>query len=783
MIRKIALSFFALFYYSVAFGQYWTEHLDMSAATFSGKLNDKLVAGNAVGLFTYHLDDYLLEKISTVNLLSGVDITAVKTLDNRLFIGYQNGNVDVISNGSVVNIPDIKLSTLVFSKKINNFMAVGNLLYCCTDFGIVVINIEKHEVADTYYIGTASDRYAILGLAIDKSVFYAATEKGIFRADPLSGSLSYYETWKNIGGDILPYKDVFLFDGTIVAVRSDNNSEVTIRSWHNDAWQTIGSVSNFVNAVVADDGVLLAASNAIWKMTADSRLNLLFSQYVFQNGQVTAVPSVGSLSVDDDGERLVIGDLNYGMVYCDYQGSGIHVSPNAPRSNSCFRLAANANGVYVAAGGLSSDWNNMQRPFEFSYYAEGKWSSYVRPSNENYIDLINIAIDPSDPSSVYMSSWGSGVIKVNESVKEKHFNQFNSLLQNIEEHSSTFVRVGGLCFDNNSNLFMSNAEVKGGLLVKTSSNDWYRLNYTPTEMLHSIGNFVYSRDNILWAAIPRVNRGLFVLSVNGTIADQSDDQYRSVLTKTADPNVRNRGQLQIWDENHEVITNSVFAICEDMNGQIWLGTDKGVVVYYRPSTILKEDYPVASRIKVPCNDGTNAADYLLGNEKITCMAVDGANRKWIGTESSGLFLVSPDGLETIHSFNDSNSPLYSNSITSLAVHPKSGEVFIGTSKGLISFKGDAIAPEKEISELHIYPNPVRENFLGNIAIEGFSSDSEVIITDVSGGLVYKSTSLGGRVTWNGKNLNGVRVKTGVYLILATDKEGKKGVAGKVLVVK
>ncbi len=200
-----------------------------------------------------------------------------------------------------------------------------------------------------------------------------------------------------------------------------------------------------------------------------------------------------------------------------------------------------------------------------------------------------------------------------------------------------------------------------------------------------------------------------------------------------------------------------------------------------PPVMIKEK--LASRIKVPRNDGTNAADYLLGNEKITCMAVDGANRKWIGTESSGLFLVSPDGLETIHSFNDSNSPLYSNSITSLAVHPKSGEVFIGTSKGLISFKGDAIAPEKEISELHIYPNPVRENFLGNIAIEGFSSDSEVIITDVSGGLVYKSTSLGGRVTWNGKNLNGVRVKTGVYLILATDKEGKKGVAGKVLVVK
>ncbi len=783
MSKKFIFCFLFLLLSLATFGQQWTDHLNMSSATFAGKLEGRLFAGNSAGLFSYHLEDYLLEKISKANLLNDVDITSAKAVDDLLFVGYQNGNIDIVSNSGVLNIPDIKLSNISSSKRVNNFMLSGNRLYCCTDFGIVVVNIDRREVEDTYYIGSATENFKVNALVVSQNSYYAATDKGLYRGDKDSGSLAFYESWTNIGGDALTYKDVVLSNDNVVAFRNDNNASVAIRLLINNVWTYVGSVYNFVNAVEGTDGIYIAYSTGVNKLTEESKLVTLFSQYRFQGEASVAGPAIGQLAIDTKAQRLIIGDLNYGMVYCNYQGEGIHVSPNAPRSNNCFRLAANAKGVYVAAGGLNSAWNNLLRPLEFSYFSDGSWSSTVRETQENYIDAINIAIDPSATDSVYFSCWGSGVFNVIGDAKGTHYNQYNSLLQNIAGLDPVYVRVGGLCYDNQSNLFMSNAEVYGGIVVKTPKNEWHRLYYTPTEALHSIGNFLYSRDNILWAVLPRVNRGLFVLSVNGTIGDQSDDKYRSVLTKSADPDVRNQGQLQIWDENQEVITNAVFAICEDKNGQIWLGTDKGIVVYYRPSTILRDDYPVASRIKVPRNDGTNAADYLLGNEKVTCIAVDGANRKWIGTESSGLFLVSSDGLETIHSFNESNSPLYSNIITSVAVHPKSGEVFIGTDKGIISYKGDAIEPEKELSSLRIYPNPVRENFTGDIVIEGFSADSEVVITDVTGGVVYKTTSLGGRATWNGKNMNGIRVKTGVYLVLAANSEGTKGVAGKVLVIK
>lgn len=783
MYKKLAFCFLFLSLHAFLMGQYWRDHLNFSSATFSGSLDGKLFAGNSVGLFTYHLDDYLLEKITKTNLLSDVDITAVTSLGDRLVVGYQNGNIDIVSNTGVVNIPDIKLSNISTNKGINRFVFAGNRLYCCADFGIVVVNIDRREVEDTYYIGNESENYRIISLLVDEQYFYAATDRGIFRADRKSPSLAFYETWKNIGGDILPYQDVLLLNGDVVAFRGNNMATVTVRVLQNDTWRQVATIAAYINATNGDDGLVIASSNAVRQLGGDFKLVDLFTKYQFQGTTAPVIPSIRHVLVDDATQRLVIGDAQYGLVYCDFNGVGIHVAPNAPRSNNCFKLAANSKGVYVAAGGLTSSWNNMNRPLEFSYYADGEWSSFVRASYEKDRDAINIAINPSSPDSVYFSCWGSGVFKAVGAVKEQHYNFFNSPLQNIATDSSHYVRVGGLCFDNQSNLFMSNAEVNAGIVVKTQTNDWYRLSYTPVDKLHSIGNFVYTRDNILWAALPRTNRGLFVLSVNGTLNDQSDDQYRSVLTRSEDRDVRNKGQLQIWDENQEVITNSVFAICEDKNGQIWLGTDKGIVVYYRPSTILTEDYPVASRIKVPRNDGTNAADYLLGNEKITCIAVDGANRKWIGTESSGLFLVSPDGLETLHAFNASNSPLLSNVITSVTVHPKSGEVFIGTDKGIVSFQGDAIEPEEEMVQLRIYPNPVRQNFTGDIVMEGFSADSEVVITDVSGSLVYKATSLGGRVTWNGKNLNGVKVGTGVYLVLASDSEGTVGVVGKVLIVR
>ena len=192
--------------------------------------------------------------------------------------------------------------------------------------------------------------------------------------------------------------------------------------------------------------------------------------------------------------------------------------------------------------------------------------------------------------------------------------------------------------------------------------------------------------------------------------------------------------MLVEDSENKVISY-IYSIAEDLDGNIWVGTDQGPLIYYNPEKIFDDDLK-AFRIKIPRNDGTGLADYMLGTESITSIAVDGANRKWLGTISSGAYLLSPDGTTLLKSYNEQNSPILSNSIVSLAVDNITGEVWFGTSKGVQSVRGDATVGEEMFSNVYTFPNPVREDYSGNVTITGLMRDSQIRITDISGNLVY-----------------------------------------------
>jgi hypothetical protein len=227
----------------------------------------------------------------------------------------------------------------------------------------------------------------------------------------------------------------------------------------------------------------------------------------------------------------------------------------------------------------------------------------------------------------------------------------------------------------------------------------------------------------------------------------------------------------VVDKNNKVITNEIYSIAEDRKGNIWLGSNKGILVYYSPSRVFSGEDFYAQQIIVPRNDGSGLGDPLLGTESVTTIEVDGANRKWIGTRSGGVFLVSEDGLEQIHSFNTDNSPLLSNSITDIAINPTSGEVYFATDNGIISFISDATEPNDLFRDVYVFPNPVREDYFGDVIISGLMENSFVKITDLNGNLVFETTSLGGQALWNGQNLRGERVATGVYLVFCSSEDG------------
>jgi hypothetical protein len=221
---------------------------------------------------------------------------------------------------------------------------------------------------------------------------------------------------------------------------------------------------------------------------------------------------------------------------------------------------------------------------------------------------------------------------------------------------------------------------------------------------------------------------------------------------------------------------------EDKDGNIWVGTNQGPVEFFNVSQIFDEVEVLGHQPVIPRNDGSNLADFLLSTEKINDIFIDGANQKWFATEKSGVFLISPDGLKEIHHFTEANSPLFSDNVVTLAVKDETGEVFFGTDKGIVSFKGQATEGGDDFGNVYVYPNPVRENYEGDITVTGLASNVNVKITDISGNLVFETTALGGQAIWNGRNFYGERVHTGVYLIFCTNEDGSKTHITKLLFI-
>ena len=265
--------------------------------------------------------------------------------------------------------------------------------------------------------------------------------------------------------------------------------------------------------------------------------------------------------------------------------------------------------------------------------------------------------------------------------------------------------------------------------------------------------------------------GVFVFDTNGTLDDTSDDRHKLIGAFT------NQDGTPYAPDLFNCIT-------PDLNGAIWFGNSLGLFVSYNPGDVFKQNFHL-SQVKVPRNDGTNLADYLLNGVNVKCITIDGGNRKWIGTSGSGVYLISHDGLETIHHFTVDNSPLISNNIYSLAIDGQTGEVFIGTDRGLVSFMGDATEPESEMDDdlLKVYPNPVHPDYQGQITITGLMFNSNVKIVNAAGRLVHEGTSVGGEFTWNGRLSSGKRAASGIYYVLATDEEGNEGATTKFLIVR
>lgn len=455
-----------------------------------------------------------------------------------------------------------------------------------------------------------------------------------------------------------------------------------------------------------------------------------------------------------------------------------NITPDSPIRNYPYDMSFAGERLLVAGGGHIAD--RLGRPGTVMTFENNTWNNFQEEgiseqTGQRYSDINCVVQDPRDPTHHFAASAGEGIYEFKDGKFINWYSMHNSPLESAlpdEPWASNYVRVNGLIYDKENNLWMVSCETRHAVSVLTANGDWVSLHYPEIVKASNFGRTLFDKRGWLWATSSRIESGgLFCLNHNGTITDTSDDRHRFITRFT--------------NQDGTVLEQlAVYCIAEDKEGTIWIGTNKGPLVLNNPSRYFNDDF-YCTQIKVPRNDDSGLADFLLAGEAINAIAVDGANRKWIGTASNGIYLISADGMETVRHFTEENSPLLSNSIVSITIHPRTGEVFIGTSKGLVSYQSDATEAENSFKEENVraYPNPVRPDYNGVITITGLVYDSDVRIVDTAGHLICQGTSLGGQFTWDGKNRQGRRVATGIYMVLAADSKGKEGIVTKIAFIR
>jgi hypothetical protein len=760
MQPKILFSFlaFSIFFSSSVDGQVgigeWRTHLPYQNTTGVMVTDDRVFCASTGGLFYYDLRDNSVATLSKSDGLSdnGVGAMAWNNGKQLALIAYSNANLDVLRENRVINIPDIMKKQIPGDKTVYNIFFIDEKAYLSCGFGIVVLDLEKYEIAETYYIGDNGDQLTVNQVTSDGTWLYAATDEGVRRAELSNPFLIDFNSWELIGSLPDPYgkyAGIAHLNGRIYVVYSNPGDTDDRVYYYDGAWKEAPETLQQEYSEIRRSGESLV-------FTGEEGVRVVSKDFLVLESYNEGRPR--SATWDENG-ILWIADFGRGLVRYENDAEQL-IRPNGPFSAIAYKMADGGGILYTVSGGITSSYNNVFRSGILQQFYDETWRSNIR---YEFQDLISLVVDPSDPAHVFAASWGYGLVEYIDGKPENIYRENNSSLQNAVPGGDV-VRIGGLAYDQEENLWMTNTAVSEPISVLKSDGTWksFRVDGMLSDF-NALGEILVSAEGHLWGIIPK-GGGLFAMDFNGTIDEEEDDTYKL---------------LSIRDENGNVITNEVFSFAEDLNGNIWLGTNQGILVLYSPGRLFTDGQLFAREIIVPRNDGTIYGDPLLQTEKVTAIEVDGSNRKWIGTADGGAFLVSENGFEQIYNFNTGTSPILSNSITDICVEGNTGEVFFGTDKGIVSFKGTATEGASSYADVKVYPNPVRENYNGPIAISGLIAETTVKITDISGNLVNELNSFGGQAIWDGNDFNGNRVATGTYLLFLANRADRNNMRAHV----
>lgn len=753
----------------------WRLHMAYHNAKQCVVVNDKVYVVSDGSLYSYTPETDFVECYDKSNVTSdqGIRHIGVCEKSNTLVIIYENANIDLIHpDGSVVNITDFANAS-TFDPQVNDLRIIDGKAYLATNFGVIVLDVEREEFGDTYVLGKVTHSCVELG-----GIIYAATAGGLYSGDTRTNLLDA-ANWVSLNGNV--YAQLAVFDNSLLALKS-KESVYSVNPI--DGAPTLFCKGKFTFLHCTDGTLLIGDKTNVFAYSSLTD----YTQLVF-DGTVNYLTANNGTYWTCNGSKGLNGYRYDEVEKCVVQTvSGI--IPNSPVRNYCQYLSFVNDDRLLIAGGCLNYFGTTLYDGTLMMLENGEWLSFeeagiAQETGVEYKNMTSIVQDPMDPNHHFASSFGQGIYEFRDMQFVAHYNHINSLLEscNAKPERLTYTRISRLQYDGQGNLWITNADgdseiggkynrVNAPLKILKPDGTMVALYYKELENQATTTDILFASNGWVWVLGLQQPASITCIDLNGTLEDTSDDRVKMFSEHLID---QDGGSVEVYYIND---------IAEDHNGDIWVMTDKGPYVLYNTEEVFKDDYHF-TKIKVPRNDGTNYADYLLDGAYTTCIEIDAANRKWIGTLSNGIYLVSADGLEEIHHFTKDNTPLPSNVIESLALHHKSGELFVGTDKGLVSYMSDAIRPEESYEEekVYAYPNPVTPDYDGLITVVGLKANSHVKIINTAGRLVAEGTSLGGSFTWNGRTPQGQRVATGVYYVLGSDEEGNEGIVTKVLFIK
>lgn len=756
----LLLYFFCLPAHAQQIGE-WQVYPSFWNSTYSLKASHVVYALYEGNLLAYDTEDTSIRTFDWTNGLSDIHITHMdySAEAKKLILVYENGNIDLMDEEERVrNLSSLKDKVLA-GKEVTQICIDGSLAYLTTSFGFVVIDLEEEVFADTYRFPVT-----VNSVAIWKDYVCMATTEGLYYCSRKE-NVHQWNNWKKVIDtnclQLVSFRDKLFYRVGWAVYYIDPETG----KYKNNVQGKFSFLRQFEDMILwGNDNSIVLCSDIDKLQTIE--INNKWKDICYDKGTYWISEGDGGLGTYKlEGSRFV--------------KTGGPIQPNSPRRDLSYRMHWEGDRLLVA-GGINTIAATYNDPVAM-YYEDHTWTNLPQlESPEKYANFVSanttdLVQDPQNANRFFASQHRNGLVEYTDNKVTHFYNCDNSPIRSIlpdVERYYNYCSCSGLQYDKDGNLWMLNSETDTIVRILKHDGKWTSLYYSEIAGVSLCDDYLMHSSGLMFLNSRRMDhRGFFCFDTKGTLNSTRDDRH--ILRSTI---INQDGTSYSPDE--------FYCLTEDLDGRVWCGTNLGVFVINEPQRFFDDDFRY-EQVKISRNDGSGLADYLLSGVSISCIAIDGANRKWIGTHTNGIYLLSEDGTEMLHHFTPEDSPLPSTTIQCIAVHPTTGRVFIGTDRGICSYVSDATEAVQQLGDEDVvaYPNPVGPDYTGPIAVRGLSTDSEVKILSTSGQLVWSGVSSGGTFTWNGCNAQGKRVASGIYHIVASNAEGKKAIVSRIVMVK